>query len=118
MFSKIKKSKINLIIIFTIIFILILAFIFNNYIIDTDHTINNKELAIKECTKLCTIENAKDPIADDGPCLSNEVAAGWACDIAHNPRLSYIDNKKENQCSGDFKHFVELTKNCKFIRAQ
>ena len=118
MFKKIRKGKINLILIFTIIFILILAYIINTYIIPEDTTINNKELAIKECKELCIIENSKKPISEDGPCLSNEIVEGWACDIVHDPRLSYIDNKKENQCLGDFKHFVELTRNCELVRAK
>ncbi|KKR33049.1 MAG: hypothetical protein UU37_C0003G0028 [Candidatus Gottesmanbacteria bacterium GW2011_GWA2_41_12] len=55
-----------------------------------------------------------------GPCLSQEIAADWAFDIAHNPRQE-VDNLPENQCQsymeGKTHHFVELDIDGNFIRA-
>ena len=54
-----------------------------------------------------------------GPCLENEIAPDWVCDIAHSPRKA-IDNFPSNQCSAfrDEKahHFVEVDPDCNVIR--
>lgn len=76
------------------------------------------EDVITRCIEECkSRKNTED--FTRGPCLSNEIAPGWVCDIAHDPRQD-IDNKPENQCSayreGKAQHFVELDENCDIIK--
>ena len=75
------------------------------------------DYAKEACLMLCkTVTFSKS----DGPCLSDEIAPDWACDVAHNPRIE-VDEWAENQCNsyrtGSVHHFVEVTPDCKFIRA-
>lgn len=69
------------------------------------------------CIRMC--KNAKQELSD-GPCLSNEIAPGWVCDVAHSPREA-VDNLPQNQCeayrNGTAQHFVEVDANCALIRA-
>ncbi len=75
--------------------------------------------AVERCVQLC--KEAKDRGVDlsNGPCLSNNVAPGWVCDVAHWPRLP-VDNDPKNQCEafrkGIATHFVEVDENCQVIR--
>lgn len=73
--------------------------------------------AVQNCIELCRSYKGN---LSNGPCLSNEVAPGWVCDVAHSPRLD-IDNLPENQCeayrNGTATHFVEVDENCELIRA-
>jgi hypothetical protein len=70
------------------------------------------------CVRSCEQFNGD---TSNGPCLTNEIYAGWVCDIAHNPRLA-VDDLEENQCanflSGEATHFVEVTPTCEVIRVQ
>lgn len=52
----------------------------------------------------------------NGPCLGG-IANDWVLDIAHLPRQS-IDNLPENQCHGDFHHFVEMSPNGEVIHVE
>jgi hypothetical protein len=76
---------------------------------------------IQECFNLCKKELEKGIDLTNGPCIGNPLAEypDYVCDIAHNPRKE-IDNQQENQCSafreGKAKHFVELDKECNFIK--
>ena len=76
-------------------------------------------VAVKRCIQLCREAKAKGMDLSHGPCLSNNVAPGWVCDVAHWPRLP-IDNEPQNQCSafreGAATHFVEVDENCHIIR--
>lgn len=80
-----------------------------------------KDLAVMRCIDLC--ENSGS-LPTSGLCLSdNNIdwnVADWVCDIAHSPRTE-VDNLPENQCQefrlGNAKHFVEVDKDCKLIRA-
>lgn len=88
-----------------------------NRVAQTPSSVESK--AIEECTALCFKALAEGRDLNKGPCLSNEVAPGWVCDIAHNPRES-IDNDPANQCPAYGKtanHFVELDPQCNFIRS-
>lgn len=54
----------------------------------------------------------------NGPCLSNEIAPDWVCDVAHSPRAAADDNPA-NQCpeyGASANHFVEVDKNCNVIQ--
>lgn len=51
----------------------------------------------------------------NGPCLG-KIAAGWALDIAHLPRIS-SDNLPQNQCH-NFQHFVEMSPKGEVIKVQ
>lgn len=70
---------------------------------------------------LCQAELAKGTDLSAGPCLSNELAHDWVCDVAHSPRQD-IDNLPENQCSayreGRAHHFVEVDENCELIKSR
>lgn len=79
-----------------------------------------KEISISECKTLCESALSAGEDLGDGPCLSNEVAEGWVCDVAHSPRQA-VDNDPANQCSAyraeTAKHFVEVDSSCELIRA-
>ncbi len=76
-------------------------------------------IAIKNCVELCQKAKEKGLDLSNGPCLSNNVAPGWVCDVAHWPRLP-VDNDPQNQCEafrkGIATHFVEVDENCNVIR--
>ena len=101
-----------------IVAILVLAFFFF-YIFQPGSDISEDAMedAKDACLVLCkTIKNSKS----EGPCLSNNIAPNWVCDVAHNPRQP-VDDLPENQClsysTGKAKHFIEVTPECTFIRA-
>ncbi len=80
-----------------------------------------RDIALEECKKICEI--AKKEMELNSQCLSDIYewkVEDWVCDIAHWPREN-IDNLPENQCKdyreGKARHFIELDKNCEFIRA-
>ena len=75
-------------------------------------------IAVSKCVQLCEQAREKNVDLSNGPCLSNNVAPGWVCDVAHWPRLP-VDNNPENQCPAFGKtafHFVEVDENCNVIR--
>ena len=81
-----------------------------------------KVSARRDCQLLCQqtlFSDGED--FDQGPCLSNNIAPDWVCDVAHNPRQP-IDNDPANQCeaflAGQAHHFVEVDGNCNVIRTQ
>ncbi len=81
----------------------------------------NKSLAIINCRELCQeIMSSDGQDFEVGPCLSNEIAPDWVCDVAHSPRQA-VDNNPANQClafrEGKASHFVEVDGNCNLIRA-
>ncbi|MBI5061163.1 MAG: hypothetical protein HZB67_02515 [Candidatus Aenigmarchaeota archaeon] len=70
-----------------------------------------------DCIDLCLQQNMSSDLSN-GPCLSNAIADGWVCDVAHSPRTA-VDDRPENQCSAFGKtaqHFVEVDTDCNFIR--
>jgi hypothetical protein len=78
-------------------------------------------VSLEEVIRLCISECKSRKDTEDlsrGPCLSNEIAPDWVCDVAHNPREA-VDNKPENQCSaygeGKAHHFIEVAANCTII---
>ena len=79
-----------------------------------------RDQAKKKCINLCLMERQANRNLSLGPCLSNKIAPDWVCDVAHYPREK-IDNNPNYQCqayrNGTAHHFVEVTPNCKFIRA-
>jgi hypothetical protein len=73
------------------------------------------------CIDACKAVLAEGQNLSVGPCLLNPIPnTDYVCDIAHSPRQE-IDNLPENQCSsfreGKAKHFIEVTPECKFIKA-
>ncbi|VVB59788.1 Uncharacterised protein [uncultured archaeon] len=82
--------------------------------------VNPKDNAIGSCENLCGQKSNEGQNLSSGPCLSGEIAPGWVCDIAHNPRQA-VDDLPENQCSafrnGTAHHFVEVDEKCNLIRA-
>jgi tRNA A37 methylthiotransferase MiaB len=75
-----------------------------------------KQVAEENCVALC--KQATN--ISNGPCLSDNVAPDWVCDVAHSPRND-IDNLPENQCigfrNGLAHHFVEVDEGCNIIRS-
>jgi len=73
-----------------------------------------QDRCISECLEMSKQKNLSSECLLD-PIPNTE----WICDIAHSPRTAE-DNLKENQChvwnSGQAKHFIELTPECKLIR--
>lgn len=78
-----------------------------------------KDQAILSCKALCQSKLTAGQNLNNGPCLSNEIAQDWVCDVAHNPRQP-IDNLQENQCSSfredKTHHFVEVDESCEVIQ--
>jgi hypothetical protein len=71
------------------------------------------------CIEKCKSELQSGTDLSNGPCLSNNIATGWVCDVAHSPR-TVVDDNPANQCSEYGKsasHFVEVDPDCSFIRA-
>ena len=74
-----------------------------------------KQIAEENCIALC--KQATN--LSNGPCLSNEIAPNWVCDVAHSPRET-VDNLPENQCTAFGKtahHFVEVDESCDIIKS-
>lgn len=123
MFKKMfKKNNIYILIILIIILIVVAILLIStrSTITNTNKTNSNKQLAISRCISICYSKLDAGVNLNNGPCISNNVVNDWVCDIAHNPREE-IDNKSNNECSDYLNnskhHFVELTTNCKLIRA-
>ncbi len=73
---------------------------------------------VSKCVALCMKEKMNRSL-ENGPCLSNDIAPGWVCDVAHWPRQA-VDNNPENQCPAYGKTafaFVEVDPDCRPIRA-
>jgi len=74
------------------------------------------------CISTCVNEKNRGVSLSNGPCLLNPMPENidWVCDVAHDPREN-VDNLPENQCSafkeGRATHFIEVTPDCKFIKA-
>ena len=70
------------------------------------------------CQALCRQKLAGGEDLSNGPCLSNGIAPGWVCDVAHKPRQP-VDNVTANTCSAygkNAQHFVEVDPECNFIK--
>ena len=81
-------------------------------------TTNGSTYAEGKCIELCQQEKAKGTDLSYGPCLSNEIAEDWVCDVAHSPRQD-VDNNPQNQCpafGNSANHFVEVDPDCNLIR--
>lgn len=120
--KKKSKRKVPLYAYVFVAILIILAGAYSYYMSLPDKYVNNKEIATIECVKLCSKELGQGKILSEGPCLSEEIAEGWVCDIVRNPRVKLIDNKEQNQCQNYInkvaKHFVEVDPECRFIRAE
>ncbi len=74
------------------------------------------------CIEACKKALIADPPVERGPCLLNPIPEDriWVCDMAHDPREP-IDDLPENQCSafraGRSTHFIDVTPDCKLIKA-
>jgi len=119
--NKKPKRKIPISAYIFVAILIILAGVYSYYMSLPDDLMANKEVASIDCVNLCIKEQSKGTILSEGPCLSDEIVEGWACDVVHNPRVKLIDNKEQNQCqsciTGEVKHFVEVNQECKFVRA-
>jgi len=86
-----------------------------------DANVSVKTLAINTCIDICKQKMESGANLSAGPCLSDDVAPGWVCDVAHSPREA-VDNNPDNQCqtyrSREATHFVEVDENCAYIRSR
>jgi len=79
---------------------------------------------VQMCLNSCNnTRNAGDfAVLELGVCLLDPIPIepDWVCDVAHSPRQA-VDNNPHNQCqtylTGQAKHFVEVTPECRLIRA-
>jgi hypothetical protein len=75
-----------------------------------------KQIADENCVALCK----QTTNLSNSPCLSDNLAPDWACDVAHSPRQA-VDNLPENQCvsfrTGVVHHFVEVDESCDIIKS-
>lgn len=73
------------------------------------------------CIDLCNEKKSTGMDLSSGPCLSNEIAKNWVCDVAHDPRQA-ADNDPTNQCTayanGTAKHYVEVDTSCYLIKTR
>lgn len=116
-FNIFKPSKISLYLYIIILGIILVFGILN--LVYRDATLDYEEEAIDNCIALCKQELAKGNLLESGPCLSENIASGWACDVVHSPRVSFLDDQKENMCENkdkNVKYFVEVTKTCELVR--
>jgi hypothetical protein len=78
------------------------------------------QMCINSCNN--TLQAGDSSALELGPCLLDPIPIepDWVCDVAHNPRQP-VDDNPHNQCQsylrGEAKHFVEVTPECKLIRA-
>ncbi len=106
------------------IFFVLLAFVVSGCLMQTpdkhanSHSNLNITKLVSACVSKCEAVKSSGQDLSNGPCLSNDIAPGWVCDVAHWPRQP-VDNLPENQCPayGKTAHaFVEVDTNCKPIR--
>ena len=75
--------------------------------------------ACRNCVIQCNLARQSSYDLTDGPCLSEAIIEGWACDVVHSPRLP-VDDLPANQCAqypDIAPHLVEVSPSCHFIRA-
>jgi len=79
--------------------------------------------AFYQCKQSCVHTMDAGDQMENGPCLLDRIPSDpdWSCDIAHMPRQE-VDNNPDNQCqayrSGNTTHFIELSTECRLIRAE
>lgn len=93
----------------------------NNTEINEEQTLSEQEL-VDICIAACENEKTNKENLEDGPCLLDPIEEDnkWVCDVAHDPRQD-TDNLAENQCKAYrdriANHFIEVTPDCRLIRA-
>jgi hypothetical protein len=116
-----KSAKVTVYIYISII-CLIFGSILYYYNLKSNETNEYKDEAIEKCIALCETEIAKGTILSNGPCISETVAPGWACDSVSVPANKLIDDLIDNQCKAyrnkTIKHLVTVTSNCEFVSAK
>ena len=79
---------------------------------------DNANYASRKCQDLCVQLLATRIDVTKGPCLSDNIAGDWVCDMAHSPRTAE-DDDPTNQCpsfGAAARHFVEVSENCRVLR--
>ena len=77
---------------------------------------------VQMCLDACNSTRNAGQSLDLGPCLLDPIPneLDWVCDVAHSPR-TMVDDNPHNQCQayllGQAHHFVEVTPDCRLIRA-
>jgi hypothetical protein len=119
-----KRSKTNVflaqntLITLVIIFLLVVgAVLLRIFVIKESPYIHNKDKAIVDCVDLCEYTRKFEGLDPEGACLSEEIVAGWACDIVHFPKLTLVDDDIKNKCPKN-NHLVEVDFSCNVVSAK
>jgi hypothetical protein len=109
--------------VYIIVFLLILiAGVLNVIFNKPSSFMENKDLAIDKCIQECLHANTKGIILTEGPCLSEEIVKGWACDVVNQPKISIVDNNPKNQCKSyiekNISHQVVISTKCELVSAK
>jgi hypothetical protein len=117
-----SKAKVPFSVYILVFLLILVAGILNFTLNKPSPYLDNKEQAINECIKQCNLEVSKGTILTDGPCLSQEIVKGWACDIINQPKIDLIDNNPKNQCQSyikkNVKHIVYVSQKCSLVSAK
>lgn len=75
--------------------------------------------ACRSCVIQCNLsaENQKD--LSSGPCISEQIEPGWACDVVHSPPIAE-DDLADNQCAQYpeiVPHIINVDTACRFVQA-
>lgn len=120
MFGDVVKYRVlPLIIAFALVFLFI--FVLVRLASSGADVVAERERAIALAQELYAQQRADGMDFSQGPCLSEDLMAGWVADIVHSPRKP-VDDLPENQCqnyrSGKAFRLVELDPDGNVIRAQ
>lgn len=108
---------------YSFLFLILIALLFVGGCMQQNNASSGTSKPVADiCVQACKEALAGGRNLDAGPCLLDPLPQNseWVCDVAHSPRQS-VDNLLENQCrdyrDGIAHHFVEVTPECKFIKA-
>jgi len=109
--------------VYIIVFLLILvAGVLNLIFNKPSPYAGNEDLAITSCISECHKAIAVGTSLTDGPCLSQEIVKGWACDVVNKPKIDIVDNNPKNQCESYYKnnvkHIVYVNTKCELLSAK
>jgi hypothetical protein len=113
-------NKIKIIIIACVVVAVIFFGVYlylSNIVMQTFGTGGDIAPIVNDCIFKCREKLNAGINLENGPCISNNIASGWVCDVVHSPR-SPADDLPENQCSEYGKtaaHFVEVDINCNYV---
>lgn len=115
----VRYRVLPLIIAFALVFLFI--FVLVRLASSGEDLVAERERAIELAQEIYAQKKADGVDFSKGPCLSENLMAGWVADIVHAPRQA-VDDLPENQCqsyrAGKAFRLVELDPDGNVIRAQ